>query len=72
VVNDGAARIKLGLAKELKLGNLDAQRDWGYARRLRGLRCCHFACGNQRRVFNIGSGTPRRIGDILNTLIGLT
>lgn len=27
----GAARIKLGLAKELRLGNLDARRDWGYA-----------------------------------------
>jgi GDPmannose 4,6-dehydratase len=27
----GAARIKLGLQKELRLGNLDAQRDWGYA-----------------------------------------
>jgi len=27
----GAARIKLGLKKELRLGNLDAQRDWGYA-----------------------------------------
>lgn len=26
-----AARIKLGLQKELRLGNLDAQRDWGYA-----------------------------------------
>jgi GDPmannose 4,6-dehydratase len=26
-----AARIKLGLSKELKLGNLDVQRDWGYA-----------------------------------------
>ncbi|MEW5872617.1 MAG: GDP-mannose 4,6-dehydratase [Chloroflexota bacterium] len=26
-----AARIKLGLEKELRLGNLDAQRDWGYA-----------------------------------------
>jgi GDPmannose 4,6-dehydratase len=31
-VTDGAARIKLGLAKELKLGNLDATRDWGHAR----------------------------------------
>jgi GDPmannose 4,6-dehydratase len=30
-ITDGAARIKLGLAKELKLGNLDAERDWGYA-----------------------------------------
>jgi GDPmannose 4,6-dehydratase len=31
-VTDGVARIKLGLAKQLKLGNLDATRDWGHAR----------------------------------------
>jgi GDPmannose 4,6-dehydratase len=31
-VTDGAARIKLGLAHELRLGNLDAKRDWGHAR----------------------------------------
>jgi GDPmannose 4,6-dehydratase len=30
-VTDGVARIKLGLARTLKLGNLDAQRDWGFA-----------------------------------------
>jgi len=30
-ITDGAARIKLGMAEELRLGNLDAQRDWGYA-----------------------------------------
>lgn len=30
-VTDGVARIKLGLASELRLGNLDAKRDWGYA-----------------------------------------
>ena len=30
-VSDGVARIKLGLADELALGNLDAQRDWGFA-----------------------------------------
>jgi GDPmannose 4,6-dehydratase len=30
-VSDGVARIKLGLADELKLGNLDAERDWGFA-----------------------------------------
>jgi len=30
-VTDGVARIKLGLAKELRMGNLDARRDWGYA-----------------------------------------
>jgi len=31
-VTDGVARIKLGLAQDLKLGNLDAKRDWGHAR----------------------------------------
>jgi GDPmannose 4,6-dehydratase len=30
-VTDGVARIKLGLAESLSLGNLDAQRDWGFA-----------------------------------------
>jgi GDPmannose 4,6-dehydratase len=30
-VSDGVARIKLGLASELRLGNLDAHRDWGFA-----------------------------------------
>ena len=31
-ITDGVARIKLGLAKELPLGNLAAKRDWGHAR----------------------------------------
>jgi GDPmannose 4,6-dehydratase len=30
-ISDGVARIKLGLAEELRLGNLDAERDWGFA-----------------------------------------
>jgi GDPmannose 4,6-dehydratase len=30
-ITDGAARIKLGLADNLALGNLDAKRDWGFA-----------------------------------------
>ena len=31
-ISYGAARIKLGLASELRLGNLEAKRDWGHAR----------------------------------------
>lgn len=31
-ITDGVARIKLGKAKELALGNLEAKRDWGHAR----------------------------------------
>lgn len=30
-ISDGVARIKLGLSKELRLGNLESQRDWGFA-----------------------------------------
>jgi GDPmannose 4,6-dehydratase len=30
-ITDGAARIKLGLQSDLRLGNLDARRDWGFA-----------------------------------------
>jgi GDPmannose 4,6-dehydratase len=30
-VTDGVAKIKLGKAKDLRLGNLDAHRDWGFA-----------------------------------------
>lgn len=31
-ITNAVARIKLGLASELRLGNLDSRRDWGYAR----------------------------------------
>ncbi len=31
-VTDGVARIKLSLAKELRLGNIDAKRDWGHSK----------------------------------------
>lgn len=30
-ITDGAARIKLGLETELRLGNIESQRDWGFA-----------------------------------------
>lgn len=31
-VTDGVARIKMGTARELRLGNIDAKRDWGHSR----------------------------------------
>ena len=31
-VTDGAARIKMGLQKQLRMGNLEAKRDWGFAK----------------------------------------
>lgn len=30
-ISDGVAKIKLGLSKELRIGNLNAKRDWGFA-----------------------------------------
>ena len=30
-ITDGVAQIKVGLAKELRMGNIDAKRDWGFA-----------------------------------------
>ena len=30
-ISDGVSRIKLGIAEDLRLGNLDAKRDWGFA-----------------------------------------
>jgi len=30
-ISDGAARIKLGLSRELRVGNLESRRDWGFA-----------------------------------------
>ncbi|MDP2778625.1 MAG: GDP-mannose 4,6-dehydratase, partial [Anaerolineales bacterium] len=30
-ISDAAAKIKLGMAKEVRLGNLESQRDWGFA-----------------------------------------
>ena len=45
-VTDGVARIKLGLAKELRLGNLDARRDWGFAGRLRRGDVAHAAAAH--------------------------
>jgi GDPmannose 4,6-dehydratase len=30
-ITDGVARIKLGIQRELRLGNVDAERDWGFA-----------------------------------------
>jgi GDPmannose 4,6-dehydratase len=31
-ITDGVAKIKLGLAEELRLGNLESRRDWGFAK----------------------------------------
>ncbi len=68
-VTHGAARIKLGLASELRLGNLDACRDWGFA-------------GDYVRVmwlmlqretpqdYVIGTGVTHSVRDLVETAFG--
>ena len=64
-VTDGVARIKLGLADTLGLGNLEAQRDWGFRRRLRPRDVADAAAGRGRRLRDrhgrepLGAGTGR-------------
>ena len=49
-VTHGVARIKHGIDEKLALGNLDAQRDWGYRGRLRAGHVADAAAGQARRL----------------------
>ncbi len=62
-VTDGAARIKLGLATELPLGNLDAKRDWGHARDY--VRAMHLMLQQDRADdYVIATGATTSIRDL--------
>ena len=68
-ISDGVARIKLGLAKELRLGNLDAKRDWGFAgdyveAMWRMLQPA------EPRDYVIGSGTTHSVRDLVELAFG--
>ncbi len=59
-----AARIKLGLADELRLGNMDARRDWGYA----GDYVCAMWMMLQHgdpRDYVVGTGTQHSVQDLV-------
>jgi GDPmannose 4,6-dehydratase len=63
-ITDGVARIKLGLATELRLGNLDARRDWGFAGdyvRAMWLMLQRAAPDD----YVIATGTTRSVGDFV-------
>ena len=68
-VTHTAAAIKLGLASELALGNLDARRDWGYAP--------DFVDGMWRMLqrdepedYVIGTGVDHSVGDLVDIAFG--
>ena len=68
-VSDAVARIKLGLATSLRLGNLDARRDWGYAgdyvdamwRMLQAKAPTDYV---------VGTGTTHSVRDLVETAFG--
>lgn len=62
-VTDGVARIKLGLASKLALGNLDAKRDWGHARDY--VRAMHLMLQqNEPDDFVVATGRTSSIRDL--------
>jgi len=65
-VTDGVARIKLGLAQTLPLGNLDATRDWGHARDY--VRAMHLMLQqDQADDYVIATGVTTSIRDLCRT-----
>jgi len=61
-ISEGVARIKLGLADELRLGNLDAKRDWGYAREYVDA-IWRMLQGAEPRDYVIGTGVQHSVRD---------
>lgn len=68
-VTDAAARIKLGKAQELRMGNLDAKRDWGYAPDY--VRAMWMMLQqNEADDFVIATGETRSVQELVETAFG--
>ncbi len=68
-ITHGAARIKLGLAKELRLGNLDPSRDWGFAGDY--VRAMWLMLQqDEPRDYVIGTGVPHSVRDLVELAFG--
>ncbi|WP_344975272.1 GDP-mannose 4,6-dehydratase [Streptosporangium fragile] len=65
-VSLGVARIKLGLAAELRLGNMEARRDWGYAGDY--VRAMHMMLQAETpEDYVIGTGRTHTVRDLVET-----
>jgi len=62
-VSDGAARISLGLADRLPIGNLDAERDWGFAGDYVDAMW-RMLQRDEPRDYVIGTGIPHSVRDV--------
>jgi GDPmannose 4,6-dehydratase len=68
-VTDAVARIKLGLASELRLGNLEARRDWGFAGDY--VRAMWLMLQRDKPVdYVIATGKTHTVGDLVEIAFG--
>jgi GDPmannose 4,6-dehydratase len=68
-VTDGVARIKLGLADQLKLGNLEARRDWGFAKDFVEAMWLMLQ-QDQPEDYVIATGVSHSVRDLVETAFG--
>jgi GDPmannose 4,6-dehydratase len=69
-VTHGAARIKLGLAEELAMGNLEAERDWGFAGDY--VRAMWLMLQqDEPEDFVVATGRPHSVRELLEVAFGL-
>ncbi|HET6361855.1 MAG TPA: GDP-mannose 4,6-dehydratase [Gemmatimonadota bacterium] len=68
-VSDGAARIALGLADKLPIGNLDAERDWGFAGDYVDAMW-RMLQRDEPRDYVIGTGVPHSVRDVCRIAFG--
>lgn len=68
-ITDGAVRIKMGLARELYLGNLDSERDWGFAGDYVGAMW-RMLQQDEPKDYVIGTGETHTIREFLDTAFG--
>ena len=64
-VSYGVARIKLGLQDKLKMGNLEAERDWGFTGRLRAGPCGSCCNRNKPQDYVVATGVSHSVRDVL-------
>ena len=68
-VSDGVARIKLGRASEIRMGNLDAERDWGFAGDYVDAMW-RMLQQSEPQDFVVGTGVAHSVRDLLTLAFG--
>lgn len=68
-ISEGAVRIKAGMEKEIKLGDLDVVRDWGYAADFAESMWLMLQQENPED-FVVGTGIPHTVKDVLDVAFG--